>query len=329
MLQGYWTRCSLVVRDVPEFTQVQGVRGLHPVFLVATSGVDGGDAIWCQDPASTSPLWFDRQHRLGSAERALLLTLPAYSHFRCIHTSGVGLLFSQYPSRPVCSLRGYSYTPCVGSLFSWYPSHPAWSVHGSSHTPCVGSLFLRYPSHPAWLRLVSHALRGLVVLVISVTPSVVSSLLFSHALRGLVVLAVSVTPGVVSLRLFSHALRGLGVLGRDGRSAAHRDREVGLCREIIFNLFQVRSGLQPICAPPRHTTPMGLPSFPTAKQKKKKKKSKTENRRITNRHTKHIGESSIGERKRKRNPLLHRSPYRSGAVMISLSKFEDPEIRFG
>jgi len=58
----------------------------------------------------------------------------------------------------------------------------------------------------------SHVWHGLVVLTVSVTPSVVSSRLFSHALRGLVVLAVSVTPGVVSLRLFSHALRGLVVL---------------------------------------------------------------------------------------------------------------------
>jgi len=82
-------------------------------------------------------------------------------------------------------------------------------------------------------RLFSHALRGLVVLAVSVTPGVVSSRLFSHALRELVVLTVSVTPGVVSSLLFSHVLRGLVVLGRDGRSAGHGDREVGLWREII------------------------------------------------------------------------------------------------
>jgi len=177
--------------------------------------------VLCQDPASTSPLWLDRQCRLGSAERALLLTLPAYSHFRCIHMSGVGSLFSRYPSRPAWSLRGSSHTPCVGSLFSRYPSRPAWSLCGSSHTPCVGSLFSRYPSRPVWfLRGSSH------------TPSVVSSRLFSHALHGLVVLVVSLTPGVVSSQLFSHALRGLVVLGRDGRSAGHGDREVGLWRAI-------------------------------------------------------------------------------------------------
>ena len=48
---------------------------------------------------------------------------------------------------------------CVGSLFSRYPSRPAWSLRGSSHT----------------------SLRGLVVLVVSVTPGMVSSRLFSHA----------------------------------------------------------------------------------------------------------------------------------------------------
>jgi len=124
------------------------------------------------------------------------------------------------------------------------------------------------------LRLFSHALRGLVVLAVSVMPSMVSSWLFSHALCRLVVLAVSVTPGVVFSRLFSHALRGLVVLGRAGRSAGHGDREEGLWREIIFNVFLLRSGLQPIYAPPRHTTPMGLPSFATARKSKTKNRSK-------------------------------------------------------
>jgi len=117
------------------------------------------------------------------------------------------------------------------------------------------------------LRLFSHALRGLIVLTVSVAPGMVSSRLFSHALRGLVVLAVSVTPGVVSSRLFSHALCGLVVLGRDGRSTSHRDSEVGLWREIICNLDQLRSALQATCAPPRHTTPVGLPSFQSTEQK--------------------------------------------------------------
>jgi len=113
-----------------------------------------GFHVGCQDPASTSPFWLDRQRRLGSAERALLLTLPVYSHI----------------------WRGLV-------------------VLAVSVTPSVVSS-----------QLFSHALRGLVVLAVSVTPGVVSWWLFSHALRGLVVLAVSVTPSVVSSRLFSHAL---------------------------------------------------------------------------------------------------------------------------
>ena len=114
----------------------------------------------CQDPASTSP-W-------GSAGNVGwgLWRGRSYSRFRRTHTSGV--LTRSLWTR--CS-----YTPCVGSLFSRYPSHPAWSLRGSSQMPCVGSLF-------------SHALRGLVVLAVSVTPGVVSSWLFPHALRGFVVL---------------------------------------------------------------------------------------------------------------------------------------------
>jgi len=148
-------------------------------------------------PLSRSCLDFsvglDRQPRLGFVERAVLLTLPAYSHFRRTYTLFVDLLFSRL-AWARCS-RGIrhaphglfaalltrlawvrcSHTPCVGLLFSRYPSRPAWSLRGSSHTPCVGSLF-------------SQAVRGLVVLAVSVTPGVVSSRLFSHALRGLVVL---------------------------------------------------------------------------------------------------------------------------------------------
>ena len=101
----------------------------------------------------------DRQRRLGFVARAVLLTLPAYSHFRCTYTLFVDSLFSRL-AWAHCS-RGFhharrglfaallirlvwvccSHMPCVGSLFSWYPSHPAWSLRGSSHTPCVGSLF--------------------------------------------------------------------------------------------------------------------------------------------------------------------------------------------
>ena len=125
----------------------------------------------------------------------------------------------------------------------------------------------------------SHALRGLVVLTVSVPPGVVSSRLFSHTLRGLVVLVVSVTPGLVSSRLFSHALHGLVVLGRDGHRAGHGDREVGLWREIIFDFVLMRVTLQVLCAPPHRTTPVGLPSFPGTAERKKKKKEKHTNKK--------------------------------------------------
>jgi len=94
----------------------------------------------------------------------------------------------------------------VGSLFSRYPSRPAWSRRGllsrlawvrCSHTPCVGSLL-------------SHALLGLVVLAVSVTPGVVSSR-SSH------------TPCVGSLFVSWGLVVAAPVTGR----------EVGLWREII------------------------------------------------------------------------------------------------
>jgi len=105
---------------------------------------------------------------------------------------------------------------------------PAYSRVACTHTPCVGSLF-------------SHALRGLVVLAISVTPGVVSSRssltpcvgsLFSHALRGFVVVTrlawARCARGIRHARrglvaVFPHALRGLVVrlVGFGGRSAGH------------------------------------------------------------------------------------------------------------
>jgi len=134
---------------------------------------------YCQDHASTSTwgstgnvgwgLWHGR----------------SYSRFRRTHTSGV--LTRSLWTR--CS-----HTPCVGSLFSRYPSHPEWSLRGSSHTPRVGSLF-------------SHALRGLFVIAVSVTPGVVSSRLFSHALRGFVVL--TRLAWARCSRSIHHARRGL------------------------------------------------------------------------------------------------------------------------
>ena len=123
-------------------------------------------------------LGLDRQRRLPW-ERALLLTLPAYSHFP------VSSHFQRTHVLLVVTLPAYSratrtHTSGVltrRSSFSRYPSHPAWSRRGPL-------------TRLAWARCshgIRHARRGLVVVL-------------SHALRGLVVLAVSVMPGVVSSR---------------------------------------------------------------------------------------------------------------------------------
>jgi len=53
-------------------------------------------------------------------------------------------------------------------------------------------------------------------------------------------------------------------------------REVCLWREIIFNVFLLRLGLQPIYTPTHHTTPMELPSFSTAESKTRKKQIVTQ-----------------------------------------------------
>ena len=56
------------------------------------------------------------------------------------------------------------------------------------------------------------SLCGLIVLMVSVTPGVVSSRSSHMPLRGLIVLTVSITPGMVSLRSSLMPLRGLVVL---------------------------------------------------------------------------------------------------------------------
>jgi len=120
----------------------------------------------------------DRQRRLPW-ERALLLALPAYSHF------------------PVSSHFRRTHVPLVVTL-------PAYSRTARTHTSRVltrRSSFSRYPSRPVWSRRgpltllalarysrgIHHARRRLVAVL-------------SHALHGLVVLAVFVTPRVVSSR---------------------------------------------------------------------------------------------------------------------------------
>jgi len=71
---------------------------------------------------------------------------------------------------------------------------------------------------------------------------------------------------VWSRRGLPHAWRGISVSGCWSQRRFHGCREIGLWREIICNFNPLRVTLQAICAPPRHTTPMGFPSFPTAKQ---------------------------------------------------------------
>jgi len=171
------------------------------------------------NPLSRSCLDFSvglgRQRRLGFVARAVLLTLPAYSHFRRTYTLFVDSLFlhalrglvvlavsvtpgvvsSRLFSDALCGfvvLTRLAWARCSRSirharrgLFMALPTCLAWVR--CSHTPCVGSLFLRYPSRPPW------SLRG-----------------SSH------------TPCV-----------GLLFPGSGGRSAGHGDREVGLWREII------------------------------------------------------------------------------------------------
>ena len=126
----------------------------------------------------TTPWGLDRQRRLPS-EWALLLALPAYSHFP------VSSHFQRTHAPLVVTLPAYSraartHTSGVlmrRSSFSWYPSRPAWS----RRSPLTRLACARCS------RGIRHARRGLVAVL-------------SYALRGLVVLAVSITPGVVSSR---------------------------------------------------------------------------------------------------------------------------------
>jgi len=118
-----------------------------------------------------------RQRRLPW-EQVLLLALPAYSHypvsshFRRTHAPLVVTL-------PAYSRAARTLTSGVltrRSSFSRYLSHPAWSRR-SPLTCLVWARCSRGIRH-AWcgrVAVLSHALRGLVVLAVSVTPGVVSS----------------------------------------------------------------------------------------------------------------------------------------------------------
>jgi len=95
----------------------------------------------------------------------------------CISTGNVGfVLGGGCLTLPAYLLAAQTYTPCVGLLFSWYPACLACSHRGL--LTCLAWAHCFYGIHYAWHALVaafSHALRGLVVLAVSITPGVLSS----------------------------------------------------------------------------------------------------------------------------------------------------------
>ena len=103
------------------------------------------------------------------------------------------------------------------------------------------------------------------------------------------------------------------------RSREYRSRS--WWREIIFNVFLLRSGLQPIYAPPHRTNPVGLLS--PYRQKKAKQKI-AENNKSSPRDT--LWNPSTRAGKDRVTPF-HLSPDRSGVVVMFSSEFEDPKVR--
>jgi len=101
-----------------------------------------------------------------------------------------------------------------------------------------------------------------------------------------------------------------------------RDRPGRRAKEIqcISNTLRTTAYLR--STTPYH--PHGAPIFPCRQTKAKQKIAELQ---IVTQNT---SENPVQEkRKRKRNPLLHPSPYRSGVVVISFSNLEDPEIGLG
>jgi len=192
----------------------------------------------CQDPASTSPLG-STGNVGGAVAHGVLLTLPAYSHFGRPHTPLRGLVVLAVSVKPgVVSSRLFTHA------FAW-----ARCSHGIRHARrglfaalltrlCVGSLFSRYPLSLAWsLRGSSHTpLRGLVVLAVSVTPSVVSSRLISHAFAWARCSHGIRHAVVVSSRLFSHVF-AWACCSRGIRHARHGLFAALLTRLCMGSLF--------------------------------------------------------------------------------------------
>ena len=153
---GFWARCLLVVRDVPEFANVEGVPsafvlGIHCVFCVATSGVDG--------ETQSSVKILPRLLRSGSTGNVGLglRSECSYPHFWRTHTSGI---FTRLPwarcSRGIRHVRR--------SLFASLLTRLVWArcSRGIRHAP--HGLFAALLTHLVWARCsrgILHARRGL------------------------------------------------------------------------------------------------------------------------------------------------------------------------
>ena len=172
----------------------------------------------------------------------------------------------------------------------------------SSHTPSVGSLFSRYPSRLAWSR------RGLLIRLTWVR----CSRGICHAWHCLIV-------------VFSHTLRGFVVLyGVGGRSAGSRVERGRSVERDNMRLQSICFTLQVICAPPRHTTPMGLPSFPSAENVFAPRKQNSNTMRDT--LQKHSSNETLRQYKgnSSRSILLRTSSFRLCDFLI----FEGTEVWF-
>ena len=125
-----------------------------------------------------------------------------------------------------------THTPLVVTL-------PAYSRAARSHTSvvlthCSSSYGIRHAQR-GLIAVLSHVLRGLVVLAVSITPGVVSSRSSHMPLPGLVVLAVFVTPGVISSRSSHTPCVGSLFSRYPSRLVwSHRDLLTRLCVGLLF-----------------------------------------------------------------------------------------------
>jgi len=141
---GYRAWCSLVVRDVSEFAKVEGVPGafvlgIHCVFFIATSGVDG-------EMQSSVKILPRLLHSGSTGNVGLgLRSERSYSHFRRTHTSGVFTPLTWAH----CS-RGIRHAWCA--LFTALLTDLAWArcFRGIRHAR--RGLFAAFLTRLAWAR---------------------------------------------------------------------------------------------------------------------------------------------------------------------------------